>query len=95
MAKLYLMPLAPDASTRKSLRAFERIHLEPGQTRTVIVYLSERDLSLVDHGDRAVRDGPRHWCTGARGIADDHRVLQVPLQLESSNSRLAAAALVR
>ena len=58
VAELYLLPVALETSPQKSLRAFERIHLETGQTKTVTFHLSERDLSFVDDkGRRAVRAG--------------------------------------
>jgi beta-glucosidase len=58
VAQLYLLPLAADASPRKALRGFQRVHLAPGQTRTVTFQLTGRDLSMVDEqGRRSVRAG--------------------------------------
>jgi beta-glucosidase len=58
VAQLYLLPLAADASPRKALRGFQRVHLAPGQTRTATFQLTGRDLSMVDEeGRRSVRAG--------------------------------------
>jgi beta-glucosidase len=38
---------------RRDLRGFERVALEPGQSRSVVFSLSPRDLSLID--DRGCR----------------------------------------
>jgi beta-glucosidase len=42
----------------RALRGFRRVHLEPGQTRTVELVLTPAELSLVnEHMERVVEPG--------------------------------------
>jgi beta-glucosidase len=58
VAQLYLtFPSVPGAPIR-ALRAFKRVHLEPGQSQTVHFDLKPRDLSMVsDAGDPMISAG--------------------------------------
>jgi beta-glucosidase len=58
VAQLYLsFPNVPGAPIR-ALRAFQRVHLEPGESQTLHFDLKPRDLSMVtDAGDPIVAAG--------------------------------------
>ncbi|HTX74612.1 MAG TPA: glycoside hydrolase family 3 C-terminal domain-containing protein [Terracidiphilus sp.] len=58
VAQLYLtFPAAPGAPLR-ALRGFERVHLEPGESKTVRFELQPRDLSMVtEAGEPIVAEG--------------------------------------
>jgi beta-glucosidase len=58
VVQLYLkFPGVPGAPLR-SLRGFQRIHLEPGASQKVVFHLNPRDLSMVtDGGDIVVAQG--------------------------------------
>jgi beta-glucosidase len=58
VAEVYLTPPASDLAPRHALIAFERVHLRPGESRTLSFALSPRQLSQVDStGTRAVVPG--------------------------------------
>ena len=58
VSELYLISLNSERTARLSLAAFERFHLDPGQTRNITFQLDPRILSQVDEkGDRAVVPG--------------------------------------
>jgi beta-glucosidase len=58
VAELYLTPPKTDVSPIHELKAFERIHLAAGESRTVEFKLSPRQLSEVDaQGKRSVQAG--------------------------------------
>ena len=49
VAQLYIHQLVTSVTTyEKNLRGFERIHLKPGETKTVTFVLSRDDLALWD-----------------------------------------------
>ena len=53
VAQLYLHPVSSSVVTpMKALRGFQRIHLDPGQTRTVTFHLKPEDLAVFDPEDR-------------------------------------------
>ncbi len=58
VAELYLsFPSVPGAPLR-ALRAFKRVHLDPGASKKVSFYLKPRDLSMVsDKGDPIIAEG--------------------------------------
>ena len=58
VVELYLTPPASDVSPIRALKAFDRVHLEPGAARTVQFQLDSRQLSEVDAaGKRSVQPG--------------------------------------
>jgi beta-glucosidase len=58
VAELYLAPPKTDLSPRLALSGFNRIYLNPGETRRVTFHLDPRTLSQVDaKGTRAVSPG--------------------------------------
>ncbi len=58
VAELYLAPPHTDVSPQLALAGFERLHLNPGETKHVTFRLDSRTLSQVDaKGVRAVRSG--------------------------------------
>jgi len=52
VVQLYLRHAEFAGAPLRELRGFERIHLAPGQTKTVSFPLRDRDLSVVDAGGR-------------------------------------------
>src|SRR5262249_2744665 len=62
VAELYLKPPAFEGAPHLALRGFQRVALQPGESRTVSFDLSSRDLSFV------TRDGVRQV------VAGEHRV---------------------
>ena len=58
VAQLYLEPPRFDGAPRLALRGFQRLTLQPGERRTIVLELSPRDLSFVN------RDGKRQVMTG-------------------------------
>ena len=53
VAQLYLHPVSSSVITPvKALRGFQRIHLDPGQTRTVTFHLTPEDLAIFDQERR-------------------------------------------
>jgi beta-glucosidase len=58
VAELYLIPPQSDVSPQLALAGFQRLHLEPGQSRHIKFRLDPRTLSQVDaKGNRAVTAG--------------------------------------
>ena len=58
VAELYLTPPPSALAPRVELEGFERIHLEPGDTRHVRFTLHPREMSLVDaDGKRSIESG--------------------------------------
>jgi beta-glucosidase len=58
VAQLYLVPPGTAVSPRLALAGFERIHLDPGETKHLTFQLDQRTLSQVDEkGVRAVTAG--------------------------------------
>ncbi len=55
VVQLYIRDLIGSVTTyEKSLRGFERIHLQPGETKEVTFKLLPRDLELIDMYDRRI-----------------------------------------
>ncbi len=55
VAQLYLTHEGVDGAASRELRGFERIHLAPGESKTVKFTLKDRDLSVVTPaGDRKI-----------------------------------------
>src|SRR5208283_3003859 len=65
VVEVYLnFPQLPGAPIR-ALRAFQRVHVEPGETRHVRFTLDPRDLSMVNEGgDRVVAAGAYQLSVG-------------------------------
>jgi beta-glucosidase len=65
VVEVYLnFPQLPGAPIR-ALRAFQRVHVEPGETRHVRFTLDPRDLSMVNEaGDRVVAAGAYRLSVG-------------------------------
>ena len=59
VAELYLMPPALPGAPRLSLQGLQRLHLKPGESRTLSFVLAPRQLSLVDPA------GKRHIVPGS------------------------------
>ena len=58
VVELYLTPPASDVAPIRELKAFQRVHLEPGAVRNVRFELDSRQLSEVDAaGKRSVQPG--------------------------------------
>ncbi|WP_263359690.1 glycoside hydrolase family 3 protein [Acidicapsa ligni] len=58
VAELYLIPPQGSGAPRLTLQGMQRIHLNPGESRSLNFMLTQRQLSLVDtDGIRAVRPG--------------------------------------
>jgi len=58
VAELYLKFPAIDGAPRLALRGFERVHLAPGEKRSVVFHLNQRDLSMVSAaGDPEIAEG--------------------------------------
>jgi beta-glucosidase len=82
VVQLYLETPGEAATPRRSLKGFERIHLAPGEARTLAFRLDARDLAFADEaGTMRVRSGEyRLWVgggqpgTGAPGAAAAFRV---------------------
>jgi beta-glucosidase len=65
VVELYLTHEGTASAPLRELRGFQRIHLDPGQTRTVSFNLSGRDLSVVDgDGRRQIVPGKVEVWTG-------------------------------
>jgi beta-glucosidase len=53
VAQLYLHPVSSSVITpMKALHGFQRIHLDPGQTRTITFHLAPADLAVFDQNGR-------------------------------------------
>jgi beta-glucosidase len=71
VAELYLLPPHMDGAPKLALEAFQRVHLKPGERRTVHFTLTPRQLSLVDgKGTRAVRPGEYKLSAGGAQPGD-------------------------
>jgi beta-glucosidase len=58
VSELYLTPPNSQLAPKLALAAFERLHLNPGETKHVTFHLDPRTLSQVDEkGNRAVTSG--------------------------------------
>jgi beta-glucosidase len=58
VAELYLEFPPRTGAPDRAVRGFKRVHLQPGETRTVSYTLSPRDLSMVnDRGEHIVETG--------------------------------------
>jgi len=68
VVQLYVSDLTASASAPiRQLQGFERIHLAPGETRTVTFALTFRQLSLVDdEGQRVIEPGTFQIAVGGR-----------------------------
>jgi beta-glucosidase len=65
VVQVYLTFPPYSGAPRNALRAFARVHLEPGETNAVHFTLSPRDLSAVDqNGDRLVMAGHYRLAVG-------------------------------
>ncbi|WP_199754482.1 glycoside hydrolase family 3 C-terminal domain-containing protein [Pseudoduganella lurida] len=66
VAQLYLTPPAFEGAPRLALRGFQRLSLQPGETRQVSFRLAPRDLSFVTRdGIRQLVPGTYHVSVGA------------------------------
>ncbi|MGA8042369.1 MAG: glycoside hydrolase family 3 C-terminal domain-containing protein [Terracidiphilus sp.] len=58
VAQLYLSFPGTTGAPMRALRAFERVHLQPGASKKVSFYLKPRDISMVnDKGDPIIAEG--------------------------------------
>ncbi len=73
VAQLYISDLAASVPTPiRQLAGFERVHLEPGQTKTVAFTLTPRQLSVIDEeGRRVVEPGEFRVALGGHQPATD------------------------
>ena len=82
VVQLYLEFPAVPGAPQIALRGFQRIHLEPGEHRTVHFELKNRDLSMVTDagqpiiasGDYTISIGGGQPDTGAPGISGHFRI---------------------
>jgi beta-glucosidase len=67
-----------------SLRGFERIHLAPGESRTVNFTLGGNELSVVDSaGESVIRPGKvTVWAGGVSPAVGDPRLVSKTAQLK-------------
>ena len=66
VSELYLIPPQSQLSTKLALQGFQRVHLEPGETKHITFHLDPRALSLVDEkGIRSVTQGNYKICLGS------------------------------
>lgn len=66
VAQLYLNFPRVEGAPRVALRGFQRVHLAPGERRSLTFTLSPRDLSAVDaNGQRLVMKGGYHASVGS------------------------------
>ena len=86
VVQLYLTHTAPAGQTapRYSLRGFERIHLEAGESRTVSFTLGEEELSVVDaSGTNIIRPGRvTVWAGGVSPAAGDTSLVSKTVSLK-------------
>jgi len=83
VAELYLEKTenAPEHLVR-ALKAFERVHLAPGETRHVTFTLTPRDLSLVtEEGEHAVLPGTYEVFVGGRQKAEGAGGLELRFEI--------------
>ena len=73
VAQLYVTDMYASVKTRvMELKDFARIHLNPGESKTVSFELTPYDLSLLnDHMDRVVEKGEFKICVG--GMSPDYK----------------------
>jgi beta-glucosidase len=71
VVQLYLTHLGVEGAPLRSLAGFQRVHLEPGASKTVKFSLRDRDLSIVDaDGVRRIVPGDaKVWIGGGQPIA--------------------------
>ncbi len=73
VAELYLTPPKTDVSPNVALAGFQRLHLNPGETKHVIFHLDPRTLSQVDDkGVRAMSAGSYRVSLGGSQPGGDH-----------------------
>jgi beta-glucosidase len=75
VVQLYLTHAGLAGAPVRELRGFERIHLAPGQRKTVAFTLQDRDLSEVDAGGtRRIASGPvQVWIGGGQPSNDTRK----------------------
>ncbi len=73
VVQLYLTHAGVAGAPLRALRGFERVHLAPGEKRTVTFALQDRDLSIVDAAGahRLVPGTVDVWVGGGQPIARD------------------------
>jgi beta-glucosidase len=73
VVQLYISNLTASVPTPiRQLASFERVHLEPGETKTVAFTLTPRQLSVIDdEGQRVVEPGEFRIAVGGRQPAAD------------------------
>jgi beta-glucosidase len=73
VAQLYVSNLTASVPTPiRQLAGFERVHLEPGQTKTIAFTLTPRQLSVIDEeGRRVVEPGKFRVALGGHQPATD------------------------
>jgi beta-glucosidase len=70
VAQLYLTHEGVNGAALRELRGFQRVHLAPGERKTVTFTLRDRDLSIVDaQGKRVLAPGTvRFWIGGGQPV---------------------------
>jgi beta-glucosidase len=73
VVEVYLTPPSSEVAPLRQLVAFERVHLEPGESRTLHLSVAPRQLSEVDaDGNRAIRAGSyRLYVGGSQPLGGD------------------------
>jgi len=85
VAELYLKFPAVDGAPLLALRGFERVHLEPGETRKVAFHLNPRDLSMVSAvGDPTIAEGQYTLFVGGMQPDDTHAGASVEFNMQGS-----------
>jgi beta-glucosidase len=70
VVELYLTHASVDGAPLRALKGFQRMHLNPGEKRTVSFTLRDRDLSIVDEGGkhRIIPGTVQVWVGGGQPI---------------------------
>lgn len=74
----------------RSLKGFTRIALQPGETKTVTLRLSSRDLATFnDFGECVVRPGKIKLCVGGGQPVSGASVIEKVVQVEGETNLLS------
>lgn len=85
VAQLYLKFPEVEGAPRKALRGFQRVHLNPGETRHVIFELKPRDLSMVTKdGDPTIASGKHQLFVGGGQPDTGAETQQVEFEIDGS-----------
>ncbi|MFN3775058.1 glycoside hydrolase family 3 C-terminal domain-containing protein [Sphingomonas parapaucimobilis] len=85
VAQLYLNFPRVEGAPRVALRGFQRVHLAPGERRSLTFTLSPRDLSAVDaDGQRLVMKGDYHASVGSGQPDTGVPVRSAPFRIDTA-----------